>query len=125
VAGAAHGDFAPWNLLETDEGWALVDWENCRATDQPYFDLFHYLVQSNSELRRPTKRAILEGLRLNGWVGGVIEAYARGCGIDARDASLFLRDYLRTSAKELELSAPSRGARVRRRLSDKVGPTHR
>ena len=25
--GMAHGDFAPWNLLRTSDGWVLVDWE--------------------------------------------------------------------------------------------------
>jgi aminoglycoside phosphotransferase (APT) family kinase protein len=63
--GVAHGDFAPWNLLETASGcWGVIDWENCRQSADPYFDLFHYLVQSSSELRRPRKQAILDGLEL-------------------------------------------------------------
>ena len=114
--GVSHGDFAPWNLLETDAGWGLMDWENSRAGMPPYFDLFHYLVQSNSELRRPTKRAILDGLRLRGWVGQAIGAYAAGAEIDAREGEHFLREYLRDSARKLDLEAPPRGARVRSQL---------
>lgn len=121
ATGAAHGDFAPWNLLETETGWALVDWENCRRADLPYFDLFHFLVQSNSELRRPTKHAILEGLRLRGWVGRVVGAYAEGAQVDVRQADGFLREYIRVSAKELDLAAPGRGVRVRTKLSSRLG----
>ena len=114
--GASHGDFAPWNLLQTARGWELVDWEDGRTGIPPYFDLFHYLVQSNSELRRPTKAAILDGLRLRGWVGRVIGAYAAGAETEARESRHFLREYLRDSARKLDLEAPPRGARVRSKL---------
>jgi Phosphotransferase enzyme family len=116
TGGASHGDFAPWNLLETATGWGLVDWEDSRAGLPPYFDLFHYLVQSNSELRRPSKTAILDGLRLKGWVGHAIGAYAAGAETDARDCKRFLRAYLHESARKLDLEAPPRGARVRSKL---------
>ena len=82
ASGAAHGDFAPWNLLRTNSGWGLVDWESCHTGAPPYFDLFHYLVQSNSELRRPRRQTIINGLRGKGWVGAVIAAYAAGSEID-------------------------------------------
>ena len=118
--GVSHGDFAPWNLLQTSTGWGLMDWENSRAGMPPYFDLFHYLVQSNSELRRPTKTAILDGLRLRGWVGHAIGAYAAGAEIDAREGEHFLRAYLRDSASNLDLEAPPRGARVRSKLMSRL-----
>jgi hypothetical protein len=111
--GAAHGDFAPWNLLRTDEGWALVDWEGFRGSAPPFFDLFHYLVQSNSELHRPSARSIIYGLHRNGWIGGVIAAYAEGAGLDVRMAPPSLRAYLETTASEIEPGAPGRSSRVR------------
>lgn len=121
TTGAAHGDFAPWNLLRSKGGWALMDWETSRLGAQPYFDLFHYFVQSNSELRRPMKQTILDGLRLKGWVGRAIGAYAAGSEIHARESKHFLREYLRISAAKLDLEAPPRGARVRSKLSRRLG----
>src|SRR5207249_3910444 len=34
--GLAHGDFTPWNLLPTDAGWTLVDWEETREQAPPF-----------------------------------------------------------------------------------------
>jgi hypothetical protein len=71
-------------------------------------------------LRRPTKAAILEGIRLRGWVGRVIGAYAAGAEIDARESRHFLREYLRDSARKLDLEAPRRGVRVRSKLQRRL-----
>lgn len=120
MRGVAHGDFAPWNLLRTDSGWGVVDWENCLREAPPYFDLFHFFVQANSELRRPTKQAILEGLQLKGWVGKAVGAYAAGSDIPSSESKHFLHEYLRISAARLDLSAPRRGARVRSRLAARL-----
>ena len=39
---AAHGDFAPWNILETRDGLRVIDWENV-ATDCPaLYDYYHF-----------------------------------------------------------------------------------
>ncbi len=116
ASGAAHGDFAPWNLLRTEDGWGVVDWEDFRSEAPPYFDLFHYLVQSGSELRRPLRRTILDGLGGRGWVAGAIGAYAAGAEVDAREGTRFLREYLHISAAELGLVAPRRSVRVRSRM---------
>lgn len=122
ASGAAHGDFAPWNLLRTESGWGLVDWESFHTGAPPYFDLFHYLVQSNSELRRPLKQTILDGLKGKGWVAGAIGAYAAGAELNVRDSPHFLREYLRASAARLEPEAAGRGARVRSNMSRRLGP---
>lgn len=114
--GVAHGDFAPWNVLETTSGWGVIDWENCQASADPYFDLFHYLVQSNSELRRPGRQAILDGLDGKGWVGTVIRAYADGSQVDVAESKRMLAGYLHVSRERLDPGAPRRGARVRARL---------
>ncbi|MER5178796.1 phosphotransferase [Streptomyces sp. NPDC002896] len=46
-----HGDFAPWNVLRTPAGIALVDWERARIADQPLRDLIHYVMQAGAHLR--------------------------------------------------------------------------
>jgi len=119
--GVAHGDFAPWNLLRTETGWALVDWEDFRADAPAYFDLFHYMIQANSELWRPLRRTIVDGVALKGWVGDVIRAYAAGAEIDAGESPHFLREYLRISSATLDPNAPARGARVRSKMSAELG----
>ena len=121
ATGVAHGDFAPWNLLRTETGWALVDWEDFRADAPPYFDLFHYMIQANSELRRPLRRTIVDGVAGRGWVGEIIGAYADGAEIDARESEHFLREYLRISLATLDTEAPARGARVRSKMSAELG----
>lgn len=121
--GVAHGDFAPWNLLQTPSGWGVIDWENCRTSADPYFDLFHYLVQSNSELRRPSRRAILEGLKLRGWVGSAVGAYASGSGIGVAESRHFLARYLDVSGAMFDPDAPPRGVRVRSRLKTRLLPS--
>jgi hypothetical protein len=118
--GSAHGDFAPWNLLRAENGWGLVDWESFHTGAPPYFDLFHYMVQSRSELRRPLTGTILDGLKGKGWVGAAIGAYAAGSEVDARDSAHFLREYLRISAANLDPDGPRRGTRVRSRISSKL-----
>lgn len=40
----SHGDFCPWNILVSDKGMRLIDWE--LAADRPLgFDLFTYICQ--------------------------------------------------------------------------------
>jgi peptidoglycan/xylan/chitin deacetylase (PgdA/CDA1 family) len=121
TSGAAHGDFAPWNLLQGENGWGVVDWESFHTGAPPYFDLFHYMIQSRSELRRPLIRTILEGLKGKGWVGAAIGAYAAGSEVDAGDSAHFLREYLRISAASLDPDGPRRGVRVRSRISEELG----
>jgi hypothetical protein len=117
--GAGHGDFAPWNLLQADQGWVLVDWEDARMDLPPFFDVYHYLVQANVDLHRPTKRAILRGLDLEGWVGHAIKAYASGAGIPMQLAPAHFADYLRVSSEALDSSVPDHrpGLRARQRLA--------
>jgi hypothetical protein len=114
--GITHGDCTPWNLLRTAKGWALVDWESTEGGVPPFFDPFHYLVQSCVELRRPTKRAVVEGLNLRGWVGRSLSAYAEGAGLDPGMAKGLFEEYLRYSAGRVSPSAPPRALGMRRKL---------
>jgi hypothetical protein len=117
--GGAHGDMAPWNLLRTSDGWVLVDWEHALEAAPPYFDLFHYVVQSSALLKRPSRSAILPGI-VGGkdWIGSAIRAYASGAGIDAVDAIDHLPAYLKYSIVRLDPETPDgrRGIALRRAL---------
>jgi hypothetical protein len=119
--GVAHGDCAPWNLLQSQHGWALIDWENVDEDSLPFFDLFHFFVQSLGELRRPTKRTILQGLELTGPVGNAIDAYAAGAELDPRGAKPMFWEYLRRSSARVEPGVPPRALRIRHNLARMLG----
>lgn len=82
--GPAHGDCAPWNLLRTDSGWVLVDWESAASDAPPFFDVCHWVIRSHALLGHPSRSVLLGGFRDGrGWVGRAIAAYAEGAGIEA------------------------------------------
>jgi aminoglycoside phosphotransferase (APT) family kinase protein len=121
--GAAHGDLAPWNLLETPDGWVLVDWEHSRVTAPPFFDVFHYVVQAHALLERPTRHEVIAGIATGeGWVGRAIGAYASQAGIAADRAIGHLPAYLEASIAMLDADAPDghKGIAVRRALLREV-----
>jgi hypothetical protein len=121
--GPAHGDFAPWNLLEVEQGWVAVDWEASRSDAPPFYDLFHYLVQSCAHLGRPTQRAIVRGLtQAEGIVASLVRAYEEGAGLQGADARGYFLSYLRESRSELDPVAPDAraGLRVRRELERRI-----
>jgi hypothetical protein len=121
MVGAAHGDFAPWNLmLGLDGEWTLLDWEDARADAPPFFDVFHYLVQSNQELLLPGRKMIVNGLSGRGWIGRAIRAYADGAGIPEESAGEFFERYLRDSRATLDPLGPRRGVMVRRDLARRL-----
>lgn len=39
----SHGDFAPWNIRKTSNGYIIFDWENCDYRIKG-FDILHYIV---------------------------------------------------------------------------------
>jgi hypothetical protein len=121
MAGAAHGDFAPWNLMLGRDGtWTLLDWEDARADAPPFLDVFHFLVQSNQELLFPRRGAIVNGLLGRGWTGRVIAAYAEGAGIPGETATTFFEQYLKESRSSVDPLAPKRGLMVRRDLARRI-----
>jgi hypothetical protein len=105
--GLSHGDCAPWNLLRTGGGWALVDWEDAHDQGTPFSDLFHYLVLAHLNLGRPSQRALLEGVRGRGLVARSIGAYAGGAALDVADAPQSLVSYLQVSDRGLDASTPA------------------
>lgn len=118
----AHGDFAPWNVLLTDRGWTLVDWENATEDSLPFGDPFHYLVSAHTLLGRPTQAELLRGLKGDGWVGAALAAYMNGASIGGGVREAFV-DYLRASSGELRPLHPhtARGRESRQRLLVALG----
>jgi hypothetical protein len=121
--GPAHGDAAPWNLLRTPRGWALVDWES--AGEAPAFhDVCHYIVQSHALLGRPSASSIIEGFcRGRGWVGRAVSAYAEAADIPSGSAREALAGYLERAIRDVtcRTRAEWKGAQRRRRLLDRLG----
>lgn len=89
--GPAHGDFAPWNLLRTEEGWALVDWEGWRERAEPFADLAHYLRRSVELLGCPHGRTLRRALAPGGALAGAAAAFAEGACLEADLAVAALR----------------------------------
>jgi hypothetical protein len=116
--GPTHGDFAPWNLLKTERGWVLVDWEEARDRDRPFFDLFHYLFMAHQNLATFSRQDFLDGLEGKGRIGRVIAAYAEGAQLRDVDLRELLIFYLRSSGERLNLESSDglSDYRARRRL---------
>jgi hypothetical protein len=123
--GPAHGDFAPWNVLRTIEGrWALVDWESASDQAPPFHDLCHYIVQAHSLLGRPSRDAVLQGLRYgHGHVGRAIQAYAEEADLHPADCTRHMKNYLRATNPTLRpnTAGERRGLSRRRRLLEALG----
>ncbi len=118
LRGNAHGDYAPWNLLHTDGGWLLVDWEAYRDDAPAFYDLFHHAVQTYAALGRPRLAEIAHGLDGDGPLAAAIHAYADGAGLDPAEAREYFRVYLRAGqedARLMRLVGPP-GIEVRKRL---------
>jgi len=122
LMGPTHGDFTPWNLLKTERAWVLVDWEEARDRDRPFFDLFHYLFMVHLNLGAFSRQALLDGLEGKGWIGRAIAAYAEGArlyDVDPRDLLIF---YLHSSSQSLNLATEDGLAdfRARQRLLESL-----
>jgi hypothetical protein len=121
--GPAHGDAAPWNLLRTPRGWALVDWES--AGEAPAFhDVCHYIVQSHALVGWPSGSSVIEGFcRGRGWVGRAVSAYAEAADIPPGLAPEALAGYLDRAIRDVtwRTRAERKGAQRRRRLLHRLG----
>jgi thymidylate kinase len=115
--GPAQGDCAPWNLLKSDGGWVLVDWELARQETTAFFDICHWLTLVHSMLGRPSATAIEEGFQGRGWIAAVLHAYADAASVDVTEARAMLASYLMTEqARWLDLD-PATAAGRRRLLA--------
>jgi hypothetical protein len=117
--GAAHGDLAPWNLLRTEGGWMVVDWEDARYDAPPFFDVFHYLVQAHALLRHPSREDLIRGFSTgHGWVGSTLRAYGRAARIPPSSAVDLFPQYLEATVVTLDAFTGDgrRGIAARRSL---------
>lgn len=118
--GAAHGDFAPWNLLQTRTGWTLVDWEAAEHNAAPFTDIFHFVVQAHALLKRPRQKTVLAGLAGRGWFGHAIRTYSQAADLPTDSAPSYFRQYLAASISKLRPDASDgrAGRQARQRLID-------
>jgi hypothetical protein len=86
-----HGDFAPWNLLHTPEGIALVDWESCRFELDPMYDLSHFVTSKGALLGSHEPADAVRLLTAKGSPGW---RYLDALGLEPRDAPAHVRRYL-------------------------------
>ena len=122
--GAAHGDFAPWNLLRTERGWVLIDWEYAFDAAPPVYDLFNFLIQSAGHLRRPSSEGILRSIATGeGWIGAAMTAYGEGAGLDLPASRELFADYLVASRERLlgQAPVPEEDLELRERLLRELG----
>jgi hypothetical protein len=114
--GAAHGDWAPWNMLRTATGWVLVDWEEATAAAPPFYDLCHFMVQSHALLGRPRLGELLRGFRHGeGWIGSGLRSYAEEADLSGVDAESFLISYLQITEGRVWVGRKRESAAAARR----------
>jgi hypothetical protein len=86
-----HGDLAPWNMVPTEDGVVLVDWEESRIQDDPLYDLAHYVTRVGALLRSWRPAAAVRHLMQPGSVGS---RYLVELGLDPESAGDHLARYL-------------------------------
>lgn len=107
VGPLVHGDLAPWNMLRTPDGLALIDWEGARMGRDPLFDLAHFVVMRGSLLRsHPPEDAValLTVIGSPGW------RHLAALDVDPATAPALLEDYLERTWEHTELAWPYREA---------------
>ena len=117
--GRTHGDFAPWNVLPTRDGWVVIDWEEASGEGLRYEDLYWYLTQASALLGHPTVSELVDGVTArSGWIGEVLTAYEAGAGIDAAGAADHLLDFCRRSVDRFDPRKPDEAKAIsaRRRV---------
>jgi thymidylate kinase len=108
--GLAHGDFAPWNLLRSGDGWALVDWEDAGGEDPPFADVFHWFLQASAYLGQPP---IGEASLTTGPVARALRFYGEAATASWEDSRTALTVHLEAACTRLErLLADSDPART-------------
>jgi hypothetical protein len=86
-----HGDLAPWNMIPSATGVALVDWEKSRFADDPLCDLAHYVVRVGALLHKWQPRVAVSHLVGSESVG---RRYLCEIGLDPESAAEHLTRYL-------------------------------
>ena len=113
--GPTHGDLAPWNVLDVDGGWALVDWEQGHRSGRAFFDVLHYIVQAYSLLGSPLVEDVIAGVRGSGRIGEALATYAHAAEVSVSGAEEALMAYLPVSRPEPTSSDPAARRAIARR----------
>ncbi len=87
-----HGDLTPWNMIPSDAGVALIDWEHGRFAHDPLYDLAHYVIRAGALLHKWRPGEAVRHLIGDDSVGC---QYLRETGVDPGSASEHLIRYLR------------------------------
>jgi hypothetical protein len=101
--GICHGDFAPWNLLEEDGGFVLVDWESAGPVPAPAWDLCHWLVQAHALLGRPHRDELFAALEGRGPLGEAVHGYLEEAGVPLDDLPRLFREHVERTRGGLDL----------------------
>lgn len=121
TSGFSHGDFAPWNILFSDKGWTVIDWEDALPSPHPMWDLVHYVVQSHVLLRRPSLADIHAGLDGEGAIGEMWRAGAAVVGSTGDSVRRAFENYMRVNARRLDSSTRGdRAAAARAQLASLI-----
>ncbi|MCP3920744.1 MAG: hypothetical protein GY711_34895 [bacterium] len=83
----AHGDFAPWNLVETDTGLRAYDWEQMQRRMPALYDLVHFCVQTGVLVHQASAATI--AMNLERLLSGPARDHAEACGIADRPTGAF------------------------------------
>ncbi|MBN2089865.1 phosphotransferase [candidate division KSB1 bacterium] len=74
--GVHHGDFTPYNVRQYGQELTVFDWEFARADYPPLFDLFHFIFQGNSQIKKMPFDVIIRQKFLHGSINRkMIELY--------------------------------------------------
>lgn len=121
--GVSHGDLAPWNLLEGEGGYVLVDWESAGPLPAPAWDLCHWLVQAHALLGRPRRGELLAALEGLGPFGEAVAGYLAEASVPLEELSRHIREHLERSRSGLDPRTPDglRGLRAREALLHELG----
>jgi len=49
--GLCHGDFTPWNILNSKERLFIIDWEFAKQEFVPFYDVLHFEIHTNLVLK--------------------------------------------------------------------------
>ena len=121
--GVSHGDLAPWNLLEEDGGFVLVDWESAGPVPAPAWDLCHWLVQAHALLGRPRRDELLAALERRGPLGEAVRGYLEEAGVPLDSLPCLFREHVERTrgAVDPQTEDGARGLAAREALLRELG----
>jgi len=120
----SHGDLAPWNLLEQNDGRLfLFDWEYYSESAPALFDAFHYVLMPEFLVRNRSAFDLFVALskpesRERAWLNEVADQ----CGIQRRLVPGYLAAYLWEICVRAVTCNPETGRRVANPLERVSGP---